>query len=133
MPRYTFELVNGSSPASDKTGISAPDRDHALAYGKEVACELMRGCEIQTRSWRLDVYEDGRERVAEIPFATVDPSLEHLAPELRRMIERVCDSFRSWQDAFRSAQVTMRESRALLALARGKPYLATVAGRPTIR
>ncbi len=93
----------------------------------------MRGCEIQTRSWRLDIYEDGHECVAEIPFAAVDPSLEHLAPELRRMIERVCDSFRSWQDALRAAQATMRESRALVSLARGKPYLAAIGGRRTIR
>lgn len=133
MPRYTFALINSNSTASDETGIHAPDREQALAYGKDVARELMRGREVQTRSWRLDIYEDGEECVAEIPFAVVDPTLDHLKPEFRNVIERVCGSFRSWQDALRTAQATMRESRALLARARGKPYLATVRGRPTIR
>jgi uncharacterized protein DUF6894 len=133
MPLYTFELMNGSAPVSDDTGIDAPDRAHAASYGTEVARELMRGREVQTRSWRLDIYEDHTERVAEIPFASVDPKLDVLSPELRMAVERLCGSYRSWLDAFHAARATMRESRALVAQARGKPYLAAVDGDRTIR
>jgi hypothetical protein len=133
MPRYTFELMNSSSPVSDETGIEAPDREYAASYGQQVARELMYGRELQTRSWRLDIYEDVTERVAEIPFASVDPTLDHLGPELRSAVERLCTSYRSWLDAFDTARATLRESRALVALARGKPYLAAVNGDPTIR
>lgn len=133
MPLYTFALINSAAPATDETGIHAPDRERATAYGKEIARELMHGCEVQTRSWRLDIYEDGRECVAKIPFAAVDPTLDHLRPEFRRVIERLAHNFRSWQDALRASQATMRESRALVAMARGKPYIATIGGRRTIR
>jgi hypothetical protein len=132
MPLYTFKLISGFSPISDDIGIHAPDREHALAYGKEVAREVMRGCEVQTRSWRLDIIEDGRECIVEIPFATVDPTLDHLSPELRRLVERLCDSLRSWHETLNATRATMRESRALVALARGKPYLAANNGQRTI-
>ena len=133
MPFYTFELLNGSAPVSDETGIDVPDREHAASYGCEVARELMRGREFETRSWRLDVYDDLARCVAEIPFAALDPTLDHLAPELRSMVERMCDNRRSLQEAIHAARATIRESRALLALARGKPYLAAVNGDLTIR
>lgn len=133
MPHYTFELMNSGSPIADDTGIEAPDRESALAYGKEVARELMRGRELQTRSWRLDIYEERGERVVEMPFAAVDPTLDHLVPSLRSAVERSCDSFRLWQEALSATRATMRESRALLARAQGKPYLAVVNGERTIR
>lgn len=133
MPLYTFELMNGGLPIADNTGIEAPDRASALAYGQMVARELMHGRELETRSWRLDIYEDGGERIVEMPFAAVDPTLDHLAPPLRNAVELLCERYRSWREALSATNATMRETRALLALARGKPYLAAVNGRRTIR
>ena len=133
MPLYTFALRNSCSTVSDETGIHAPDREHAVAYGKDVVRELMHGRELHTRYWRLDVYEDGRECVAEIPFAAVDPTSDDLWPEYRKVIERLYGGLRTWQDAFQTAQDTVRESRARLAQARGKPYLGIVGGRRTTR
>jgi Domain of unknown function (DUF6894) len=126
MPRYTFELMYGGPPIADDTGIEAPDRESALAYGQEVARELMRGREVQTRYWRLDIYEDRSERVAEMPFAEVDTTLDHLMPPVRTAVQRLCDSYRSWREALSATRATMRETQALLAPARGKPYLAAV-------
>ena len=51
----------------------------------------MSGREAQTRSWRLDVYEDNNERIFEIPFVSIDRSLDHLVPELRTIVEGLCD------------------------------------------
>lgn len=137
MPLYTFELLDGSSPIYDDAGVDLPDREHALAYGREVARELMRGRELETRFWRLRIVEnqthESGENVSELTFAAVDPTLDHFVPELRAMLHRVCDSYRSWKEAAHAAKITMRESRALIAQSRGKPYLATIAGQRTIR
>lgn len=136
MPFYTFELREGSAPLLDDAGVHMPDREHALAYAKGVACELMQGREAKTRSWRLDVYEiheNHEERVFELPFAAIDHSLDHLVPELRSMLEQLCNNYRSWKETAHAAQITIRESRALVAKSRGKPYLAAVAGKTTIR
>lgn len=132
MPRYTFELQDGTSPIEDGSGVWLAERKEALRYAEAVARELMRGCEREARSWRLDVYEDGT-RVEEIPFAGIDPTLDHLHPALRTAVERSCDTVRSFREAMSAARTTMRESRALVARSRGKLYLATEAGQPTIR
>ena len=92
----------------------------------------MRGRELQTRSWRLDVYEDGR-RVEEVSFARVDRTLDHLHPALRTTVERSSETVHDVKQAMSAARDTMREARALVARSRGKPYLATEAGQPTIR
>lgn len=136
MPLYKFELREGSAPLFDDDGVHLPDREHALAYAKGVVCELLQGREAIARSWRLDVYEiheNREERVFELPFASIDHSLDHLVPELRSMLEGLCNSYRSWKETAHATKITVRESRALVAKSRGKPYLAAVAGKTTIR
>ena len=44
--------------------------------------------EAQTRTWRLDVYDSNGGRIFELPFASIDPTLDHLAPEMRTTVER---------------------------------------------
>jgi hypothetical protein len=132
MPIYTFELQDGDHPVGDETGVWFADRERAFEHAHGVARELMSARELQTRSWRLDVYEDGA-RVEEIPFARVDRTLDHLSPALRRSVERSCDTLRNVKQAMSVARATVRESRALVARSRGRPYLATERGEPTIR
>jgi hypothetical protein len=133
MPLYTFELLDGSSPLHDDAGVHLPDREHAMAYGEEVARELMRGREVESRFWRLRIHENHGEDVFEITFAAIDRTLDHLVPELRSTVVRLCDSYRSCKEAIHEARITLRESRALVALSRGKPYLAMTRGERTIR
>ncbi len=133
MPIYTFKLRDGSGSIDDEAGVRLPTREDALSYGYDVARELMSCREQKTRHWRLDVYEDGGECVFTIPFARIDPTLNHLMPELRSMVERSCDRLRALNEVMAEAQVTVREARALVARSRGKPYLAAYAGRKTIR
>jgi uncharacterized protein DUF6894 len=132
MPLYTFELQDGERQIGDETGIWFADRERALDHAHEVARELMTARETQTRTWRLDVYEDGT-RVQEVPFASMDPTLNHLHPTLRTTVERWCDTVRNFRETMTVARATVRESRALVARSRGKPYLAAVGGEPTIR
>jgi len=131
MPLYTFELQDGERPIGDETGVWFADRERAIGHAHDVARELMTAREHQTRTWRLDLYEDG-SRIEEIHFAQVDRTLDHLRPNLRSTVERGCDRLRDFKQAMCAAQATVRESRALVARSRGKPYLATERGKPTI-
>ena len=131
MPLYTFELQDGERPIGDETGEWFADRNRAPDHAYGVARELMTAREPQTRTWRLDVYEDG-SRVEQIPFARLDPTLDCLNPILRTNVERGCDALRDFKQAMSAARATIQESRALVALSRGRPYLATDRGRPTM-
>ena len=133
MPTYTFAVKDGRGGIEDDVGVSLPDRARAFEYACSVVCELMHGREPQTRSWRLDVVEDHHERVFEIPFASVDRTLDHLAPQLRTMMEGLCERRLAFAEAAHDAAVTVREARALAARSRSKPYVATEFGRRTIR
>lgn len=133
MPLYTFVLREGAAPIADDTGVNLPDRGHALAHAREIARELMQGREERARSWRLDVYENHDLRVFKVPFAALDPTLDHLAPERRSLVETVCEWRRSSREAVHEARTTMRESRALVARSRGRPYLVAISGEQTIR
>jgi len=133
MPVYTFELRDGDRKIEDGNGVNLPDRDHAFDYALDVAHELMSCREAQTRIWCLDVYEGSGERIFQLPFTRFDPTLDHLVPEMRERVERVSDLARSLGEAMAAARVTLRESRALVALSRGRPYLATEMGERTIR
>jgi Domain of unknown function (DUF6894) len=132
MSLYTFELHSGERPISDETGVWFANRERAVDHAQDVAHELMRGRELQTRSWRLDVYEDGT-RVHEVLFASIDPTLQHLRPGLRTAVEQASAARCSFHEMLSAAQATKREANALVARSRGKPYLATMGGQPTIR
>ena len=93
----------------------------------------MRNREVETRSWRLDVYENGDGPIYAIPFAGIDPTLDHLVPKLRTMVEAMCERKRLLGEVLHVVSATMQESRALVARSRGKPYLASRFGRSTIR
>lgn len=132
MPLYKFQLRDGSGGIDDETGVSLPDREHAFDYARDVVRELMSRREKETRTWRLDAYETSGGLVFQIPFVSIDETLDHLTPGLRARIEDLCDRCRSLREAMSEAAVTMRESRALVARSRGKPYLVSEFGQRTI-
>ena len=66
MPTYTFRLLDDSGGVADDLGLGLPDTKAAYGYARDVALELMDHREATTRSWRLDVYENGAEKVFEI-------------------------------------------------------------------
>ena len=132
MPVYTFKLRDGSGDVEDTTGVQFRDQDRAVRYAHDVVHELMKSRELQTRSWRLEVYEAG-SLVCEIPFAKMDPSLDHLPPTLRTMVEGLSERKRLLGDVIHTVKATVQESRALVARARGKPYLASRYGKAVIR
>jgi hypothetical protein len=137
MPNYTFELRDGSDPIEDNVGVILTDRKDAYQYAQGVVRELMSGREAQTRTWRLDVYENAREnsveRVFAIPFASLDATLDHFRPEFRAFVELACERNRSAREVIGDVRTTVQEARALIARSRGKPYLITNLGKRTIR
>jgi hypothetical protein len=134
MPVYTFKLRDGRGGVEDATGIQLPRRDSAIHYAHDVVHELMRRRELETRSWRLDVYEaEDNSPICEIPFASVDSSLDHLTPKFRTLVESMSERKRLLSDVVHTVKSTIQESRALVARARGKPYLASRFGKPIIR
>src|SRR5215470_9447806 len=87
MPTYTFKLLDDDSGVTDDLGIRLPNTKAAYGYACDVAHEMMDHREAATRSWRLDVYENGAKKLFEILFATIDETLDHLKPENRKLVE----------------------------------------------
>jgi Domain of unknown function (DUF6894) len=133
MPRYTFKLSDDDYGVEDDFGVSLPNTEIAYRYACDVVREIMGHREQRTRHWRLDVYEDNAERVFEIPFASVDQTLDHLRPDYRAAVEQCAQRIRSLKDSYYDATLTRRESQSLVARSRGKPYLAVDRGRKVIR
>ena len=133
MPHYTFALRDGSGAVEDRIGAHLAGALSARDYAMDVAHELMHGWEAQVRYWRLDVYDHEGKPVFQIPFASIDRSLDHLAPEQRRMMVESGERRRSLMEAVHVARATVLETRALVARSRGKPYLASFRGEHVIR
>ena len=117
----------------DATGVNLPNAEIAYRYACDVVCELMSGREPSTRSWQLEVYEDGEKKVFEIPFARLDQTLDHLNIRMREMLEDGAQQVRSIKDIYQTTKLTVREAKSLVARSRGKPYLAADRGRKVIR
>jgi hypothetical protein len=133
MPRYTFKLFDDGGGVEDNIGVSLPNAAIAYRYACDVAFELMSCRELRTRHWQLDVYEDEAKKVFEIPFAKLDPTLDHLPTQQRELVEHSSRLVRSLKDAVYAAKLSARESKSLVARARGKPYLVADRGRKVIR
>jgi hypothetical protein len=131
MPVYRFELNDGAHRIEDE--VDLPDHRCALDHARAVVREMMGGCEARTRSWQLSVKDDQGRKLFEIPFMSLDRTLDHLTPQFRIMVADLSERVRSLKEVVGAATITVRESRALVARSRGRPYLATHSGERTIR
>ena len=123
MPTYTFRLSDDCGGVADDIGIRLPDSKAAYDYACDVAHEVMDHREATTRSWKLDVYENGAERVFEILFANIDETLNHLKPDNRKLVEMAAMRRRLLQDTLQATWITCRETQALLARSQGAASL----------
>ncbi len=130
---YTFTLRGDGHDNRDDMGIALADNASAYGYACTVARELMRCRETQTRYWRIKVYRDGEGPVFDVLFASVDPTLDHLRRELRALVESVSAKTGALKDVLYDCEMSLRESRSLLARSRGQPYLISENGEVTIR
>jgi hypothetical protein len=129
MPQYYFNLQDDRAGVLDVEGTDLPDLAAAKDYATRIARELMRQTETEKRAWRLDVFDGSGDLVLRMPFAAVDPTLDHLEPALRKLIESLCESRCRLAETLFSSDVLVRHARAAKARRRGKPYLAAWRGQ----
>jgi hypothetical protein len=129
MPRYHFNLHDGHGVRPDLDGTVLPHVEAAHEYGVAVASELMRNREPRSRFWMLDVCDAAGEVLFEIDFAQVDHTLDHLPAEVRESLIHFSETMRSVAETIAACRMTVLQSRALMALAEGKPYLVAHQGR----
>jgi hypothetical protein len=125
MPQYFFHLRDGQKGVTDHEGASFRDDGAAHLYAVSVAHELMRNCELSTRHWSIIVMTEAGRHLAEVPFATIDPTLNHLGWERREAVETLCSRYLALAEVTHDVRGTMRRSRALVARSRGRPFVAT--------
>jgi hypothetical protein len=128
MPCYYFDLRDGGSGLRDEVGMELPDGRAAVAHGYEIAGELMRHNEAKRRYFCLLVRDETNTLLFRLPFSAVDNTLDHHYPEIRALAERWCENRRNLAEALYEASKTLRQSRALIARSRGKPYLCAENG-----
>jgi hypothetical protein len=126
MPVFYFRLRDGNFEFRDDQGQELPDLAAARAYAVQVARELIRKSETEKRHCRLDVYDE-RDLVAEVPFATVDPTLDHLSLDLRQLVERICETRREFAETLSSLEFLILRLRQMRGLS--NPYLVAQDGR----
>jgi hypothetical protein len=125
MPRYYFNLRGHGRRDIDPDGTDLADDGQAREHAKHVALELMQGRETNTRPWRLEVCDAERTAIFELLFATVDPSIAGLSPELRNAIELSNARMGALLDAIVDVHHAFYELQATLSRAENKPYLAS--------
>ena len=126
MTKFYFNLRDGEAGVVDTEGIELRDESEARAYAIRVASELLRREDIGKRSWQLEICDGRGDVLSVLPFATVDPSLDHLDPTLRDLIERVSESRRTLSETLFNLHLMMLQLRARRA---HKPYLAAQSGQ----
>jgi hypothetical protein len=125
MPRYFFSLRNGDGEIREGEGQDLDDTEVAIGHAKDVAQELMKNRELQTRHWQLHVQAETGEVLARLCFAQIDPTLDHLGPEWRQAVVDISNKCLALCEVTSALRNTVRQSRALLARSRGQPYLIT--------
>jgi len=128
MPTYYFHLNGQHGRVLDPEGVELLDQAHAREYARQVALELMHGREAKTRSWRLEVLDTSKTPIFELLFASVDPLLARLPPNLRTSVEQVSAQTGHVRDAIIDVRNSLHRLRGTLAKANGEPYLAVLDG-----
>lgn len=127
MPHYHFHLRADTTIHPDSDGSELQDGAAAREHAMAVADELMRHSSARSRHWSMIVTDARGERKFDLYFADVDPNLAPY-PAMKRMARENCRRLAALTDVWCSARATLRESRLLLAKARGRPTLVYVKG-----
>jgi hypothetical protein len=128
MPTYFFNLKTPAGTIRDPDGTDLPDELSAREHARLVACELMQHRQLRTRSWRIDLCDSEGRLCLDLLFASVDDSMGHLTPELRRSVEDLCAKSSSLSEMIRALRLTIIEVQGTIARSEGAPYIAAVNG-----
>jgi hypothetical protein len=126
MPTYHFHLATLDGKVCDMEGMELPDEATAREHARQVACELMRHREPRTRAWRVEVTDGPRQACFELLFASVDSTIDHLTPQLRASVEKLCFQSASLSDTIRAVKNSLVDAKTTLARVDGRTYLAAL-------
>jgi hypothetical protein len=129
MPLYYFNLNHRDGTTPDCDGTDLPDDAAAGLHAGAVARELLRHREAKRRSWCLQVCDAARAPLFELLFADVDPSLDHLSPELKASLNDVSLKASRMNDSIKDVRASIHQLRGTLACADGLPWLAAINGK----
>jgi hypothetical protein len=132
MPRFFFNVRNGWGGLADPDGTSLPDVQSAKDYARRLARELMHGHETKRRYWHVVVRDDEDNRVFDLPFFSVDDSMNHLNPDRRRLIEIMCEKRMALAETLFETRMNVLRVRATLARSRNRPYVAAERGHAVL-
>lgn len=128
MALYFFSLKDGKRTTIDREGTEFADLEAAQAHAAVIAREIMRNDSDRTLTWRLAVQDADRNVCFEVLFATVAERLEPLSAQARASITDRVRRLAGLTDDISAVRHTLRELRATLARAEGRPHLATIDG-----
>ncbi len=128
MPIYFFNLKTANGDIRDPEGAELADESAARDLARQVARELMKRREPETRSWRIDVRDGQGHHCFEVLFASVDDSITALEPELRGLIENLHRKQASLIDAIAAVRLSVRQIQGAIARSKNKPFLASLDG-----
>jgi hypothetical protein len=129
MATYHFDLLAADQLFLDCDGTDLADDGAAVAHASRVACEMMKGNAPAKRHWRLRVSDSEHTVISDLLFASVDGTLDHFTPQLRQTIENVCREYAGVRETIAKLDMSIRETRAVMARRHGKPFLATIGDR----
>ncbi len=124
MPAYHFHLVTLDGRVLDLEGTEFSDEGAARGHARQVACELMRHRERETRPWRVEVTDSAQRPCFDLLFASVDSTIDHLTPELRASVENLCTQSASLAETFRAVSNALVAANATRVRIEGRPHLA---------
>jgi len=128
MSTFFFDLNDGLGIVRDLDGADLRDAAAARAHAERVARELLRHAESKRRGWRLRVRDQNGGVIFELLFASVDESLNHLAPGIKASIEDVHVKAGALSDTIRDVRHSMAQLRATMRRSNKTPWLAAIDG-----
>ena len=132
MPRFFFDLRNGSGNLLDQDGVDLPDVEAARNYAHVVARELMFGRESRRRCWWFMVRDQNDNELFALPFVDVDDTLRHLSVENRMLIEHMSKNRLALAEAIFHSRMNVLGARAAVARSQSRPYVAAENGRAVL-
>jgi hypothetical protein len=128
MPTYYFNLKNGDAGFVDTTGEDLAGDEEAREYARDVALELLQGCEMPRRHWVIEAVDERGNCVLSLAFVSVDPSLNHLDVDTRRVVEDSCRILRNCRETRFKSKLLSEKTRSMAGKRTGKLYLAAAFG-----
>ena len=132
MPRFFFDLRNGSGNLLDRDGVDLPDIEAARNYAQGVARELMFRSEARKRCWWFMVRDQNHNELFALPFVDVDDTLRHLNAKSRELIRQASEKRLALAETIFHSRMNVLGVRATIARIKSRPYVAAENGRAVL-